>query len=68
MKNIKSQWKKLKKFFTDSYKEFKKITWPSKKQTIRLTGYVLGVSLGVAVFVWGVDLLIKEILANIIVR
>jgi preprotein translocase subunit SecE len=68
VKSVQSYYKKLTAFFTDSYNEFKNVTWPTKDQTIRLTGYVLGVSLGVALFVWGVDLLIKELLSAILIQ
>ena len=65
---MKKYYEIVKKFLSEAYEEFKKVTWPSREKTIRLTGYVLGVSLGVALFVWLVDLLLKEILSSIIVR
>jgi len=55
--------KKLVRFLKESKEEFKKVTWPNRTETMRLTAYVLGVSLGVAVFVWGVDLLFRESLS-----
>ncbi|HXK52930.1 MAG TPA: preprotein translocase subunit SecE, partial [bacterium] len=43
-----------------SYTEFKKVEWPSRKQTLLLTAYVIGVSLVVAFFVASADLVFKE--------
>ncbi len=68
MKTLKNQTLKIKRFFEEAYVEFKKVAWPSKDKTIRLTGYVLGVSLGVALYVWGLDLLLKEALSAILVK
>lgn len=49
-------------FLKESYTEFKKVEWPTKKETIRLTAYVIGVSLFVGLFVSGVDYIFKELL------
>lgn len=68
MKSVISYSNKARAFFIEAYSEFKKVTWPTKDQTIRLTAYVLGVSLGVALFVWGVDLILKEILSTVLVQ
>ncbi len=61
-------WEKLKKFALEAYAEFKKVSWPSKEKAIRLTTYVIGVSLGVALLVWVVDLVLKEGLSKIILK
>ncbi|MFC1621840.1 preprotein translocase subunit SecE [Patescibacteria group bacterium] len=58
--------KKVLDFIKGAYAEFQKVTWPTKKETRRLTLYVLGVSLGVALFVWGADLLFNKLLSTII--
>jgi len=68
VKKLQETWEKLKKFVLEAYAEFKKVSWPSKEKTIRLTAYVIGVSLGVAVLVWGIDLLLKEGLSKIILK
>jgi preprotein translocase subunit SecE len=68
VETLKQSVKRLKTFILESYEEFKKVSWPSREQTIRLTAYVLGVSLGVALFVWLVDLLLKEVLTTILTQ
>jgi len=55
-------------FIKSSYAELGKVVWPSRKELIRLTAYVLGVSLGVALFVWGVDLLFGKLLSLILLK
>jgi len=68
VKKLQKVWEKTKNFVLEAYAEFKKVSWPSKEKSIRLTAYVIGVSLGVALFVWLVDLLLKEGLATILLK
>ena len=49
-------------FIKESFAEFKKVQWPTKKQTVRLTVMVIGVSLIVAIYVGLLDLGYEEIL------
>lgn len=53
-------------YIKGSYSEFKKIQWPTKEQTIRLTQYVIGVSLIIAVYVAGIDFMFTELLAVVL--
>ena len=46
--------------------ELKKVKWPSKQDTKRLTGYVVGVSLIVGLLVSGMDFLFQKVLALIL--
>jgi preprotein translocase subunit SecE len=48
---------RIQKYFIESWSELKKINWPTRQQTIRLTIVVVGVSLGVAVFLGILDIL-----------
>ena len=57
---------KVRNFLKGSYEELRKVEWPSKKATIRLTAYVIGVSLLVGLFVAGVDYFFKEALTYIV--
>jgi preprotein translocase SecE subunit len=58
--------KGLIEFFGKSKAEFKKVEWPTKKQTIRLTGFVIGVSFGIGLIVMGMDYIFKEGMALLI--
>ena len=58
--------KRVVKFLKDSYIEFQKIQWPKKEVAIRLTAYVIGVSLATGLFVSGFDYLFTEALGLII--
>ncbi len=41
--------------------ELKKVTWPTKKETTRYTLVVLGVCLGVAIYLGALDFLFSKI-------
>lgn len=49
-----------------SQQELKKVVWPSKKEIIRHTALVIGISLGVAAFLGIVDYLLTILLGIII--
>lgn len=55
-------------YIKESREEFRKISWPPRKQTARLTAYVIGVSLIVGIYVSGIDYLFKEALKLILNR
>jgi len=46
---------KLTNYLKESYAEMKKVTWPSKKETYRLTLLVVGISLATALFLGLLD-------------
>ena len=41
---------KIKNYFIGSYAEMKKVTWPTKQQTINYSLLVIGLSIGMAIF------------------
>lgn len=49
--------KRLRKYFKDTWGEFKKIVWPSRKQVLNNCAVVLVTILVVAVVVFGLDTL-----------
>jgi preprotein translocase SecE subunit len=57
---------KVVSFFNSSIDELKRIQWPSKKETIRLTGFVIGVSLGVGFFVMFFDYIFAQLVTLLI--
>ena len=46
---------KISKFFKEVRLELKKVTWPSRQETINYTLMVIGISLGVAIFLGALD-------------
>lgn len=46
---------KLTNYLRDSYRELKKVVWPTKRETINHTLVVIGISLGVAIFLGALD-------------
>lgn len=50
-------------FIKESIVEFKKVQWPTKRQTLRLTLLVIGVSLIIGIYVSGLDLGYKKLLS-----
>ena len=54
-------------FFKEVRSELGKVVWPSRKEAIRLTSLVIGISVGVGIFIGAFDFLftkIMEILLN----
>jgi preprotein translocase subunit SecE len=49
------------KFFQEVVAELKKVTWPSRQETIKLTLVVLFVSAVIGLFVGGLDILFINI-------
>jgi preprotein translocase subunit SecE len=57
---------KINQYLKESKEELKKVSWPSKKETINLTLLVISISLGVAFFLGFVDWLLTLILNKIL--
>jgi preprotein translocase subunit SecE len=57
---------RISSFLKDAYEELKRIQWPTKKETTRLTGLLIGVSLGVGTFVMSFDYLFTKLLGFIL--
>lgn len=53
---------KIANFFKEVRIEMKKVSWPTKQETIRYTMMVIFVSLGVALFLGGLDFLFSFLL------
>jgi preprotein translocase subunit SecE len=51
---------KLKNYLSESYQEIKKVTWPTKQETTNYTLLVVGISLGVALFLGIVDYILAS--------
>jgi len=48
-------------FFKEVVAELKKVTWPTREETIKLTGVVIAISIFVGVFIGGLDALFLRI-------
>jgi len=55
-------------YIKSSYEESKRVKWPTKEETRRLTAYVIGVSLAVALFVTLFDYVFKELLTLLLIK
>ena len=53
-----SRWRRI---LRETRSELKKVVWPTREQTIRLTGIVVAVSVAVGLFLGGVDLLFEQV-------
>ena len=51
---------KLSNYLKESVAEMKKVTWPTKKETYNYTLLVIGISLGMAVFLGLLDLIFNQ--------
>lgn len=57
-----------KNFFVDVFEELKKVNWPTREQTIRLTLVVFIISLIVGAYVGIIDVLLAKVLEIITKR
>ncbi|MEK7143831.1 MAG: preprotein translocase subunit SecE [Patescibacteria group bacterium] len=53
---------RLKLYIQESRQEFKRVNWPTRQETVRLTMIVIGVSLAVAIFLGALDLFLAYLL------
>jgi len=58
---------KIKNFLKETKVELKKVNWPTRKETIKYTLIVVGVSFAVAIFLGGLDLLFTWLIANFLI-
>lgn len=66
MINIGNLPQKLITFLKEVYIELKRVTWPTRSQTIKYTLIVIGFSLAMALFLGGLDLLFKTLLQKFV--
>jgi preprotein translocase subunit SecE len=58
---------KIKLFFEDSRRELKRVNWPSRKETVRYTVFVIGFSIAVAAFLGLLDFIFIQLLERLII-
>jgi len=59
---------KINMFFKEVWVEMKRVSWLSQKDVLRYTFIVLGITVGVAIFLGGLDYLFTEIIKRLITR
>lgn len=57
---------KIKSFLQESRREFKRVNWPSRKETTRYTIFVMGLSLTVAAFLGLLDFIFVRVLKMLV--
>jgi preprotein translocase subunit SecE len=57
---------RIKRFFTESWTELRHVNWPTRQEAVRLTSIVIGMSIGLAVFLGFFDYLFTTILKSAI--
>jgi preprotein translocase subunit SecE len=57
---------KITNYLRESIAELKKVTWPTKKQTINYTLIIIGISLALAAFIGIIDYILTLGVQNII--
>ena len=56
----------IKNYIQEVIQELKKVSWPSKEQTINKTVLVIVVSLAVALYIGGIDFILKQMMKSLI--
>ena len=56
----------LRNFLDEARQEFKRVNWPTRAETMRMTGIVIGVSLAVAIFLGALDFIFVSLLSRFI--
>ena len=57
---------KIKKFLEEVKVELKKVRWPTKEETVRMTLVVIGTSIGMGAFLGIIDFIFAKLLGLII--
>lgn len=58
----------IKNFFAESRQELRHVNWPTRQEAVRLTAIVIGISLGLAVFLGFFDYLFTDAIKLFIVH
>ncbi|MCK4520545.1 preprotein translocase subunit SecE [Candidatus Parcubacteria bacterium] len=60
--NIKNLPNQIITFLKEAKLELKKVNWPTRKETVRYTLIVVGISIAVAIFLGGLDVIFSDLL------
>jgi preprotein translocase subunit SecE len=61
-------WFKIQRYFQETISELRKVSWPTRKEAIRLTEIVIIVIFVMAIFLGGLDYLYSKIFGLILAR
>ncbi|THU03795.1 preprotein translocase subunit SecE [Lampropedia puyangensis] len=53
-------------YVKDSWNELKKVVWPSRKETIQMTGYVFAFAVIMALFLWLTDMTVGWVIFDLL--
>jgi preprotein translocase subunit SecE len=56
----------IKKFFLEARQELRHVNWPTRKEATRLTAIVIGIALGLALFLGAFDYVFSFLMKNYI--
>ena len=59
---------RIKKFFSEAQTELRHVNWPTRQEAIRLTLIVIGISVGLAIFLGAADYLFSFLIKNFILQ
>ncbi|OGI25834.1 MAG: preprotein translocase subunit SecE [Candidatus Moranbacteria bacterium RBG_13_45_13] len=59
---------KITTFVKEARVELRKVNWPTRDQTIKYTGLVIGLSLAVAIFLGALDYLFEYIIRVFVIK
>lgn len=54
------------KYLNEVSEEVKKVSWPSRQQTLDMTVLVVGVSLLIGIYIGALDFMFQELLAKVL--
>jgi len=58
---------RLKSYIQESYQEIHRVNWPTRSETLRLTLIVIGMSIGVAIFLGILDFVFSYLLEKFLI-
>jgi len=59
---------KITQFLREAYSEMKKVSWPSREQTIQYTTLVIAISISVAIFLGILDYMFGSFIKDVILK
>jgi preprotein translocase subunit SecE len=61
-------WTRIKTFFEESRTEIRHVNWPTRQEAARLTSIVIGIALGLSVFLGFFDWLFTNLIKSFIIK